>query len=80
MALHNWPFLGRSQPLAVTGGSGSYLIQSDGSKILDAAGGAIVVNIGQAEIKCLGVEIRKLNPALNIYRGHLFPFVWNCHL
>jgi len=46
MAMHNWPFLGRTQPLVVAGGSGSYLIQPDGSKILDAAGGAIVVNIG----------------------------------
>ena len=51
MALHNWPFLGRSQPLAVTGGSGSYLIQADGSKILDAAGGAIVVNIGHGRVE-----------------------------
>lgn len=46
MPLSRWPFLGRSQPLSVTGGQGSYLLQSDGSKILDAAGGAIVVNIG----------------------------------
>ena len=51
MALHNWPFLGRSQPLAVVGGSGSYLIQADGSKILDAAGGAIVVNIGHGRVE-----------------------------
>ena len=51
MALHNWPFLGRSQPPAVTGGSGSYLIQADGSKILDAAGGAIVVNIGHGRVE-----------------------------
>ena len=44
--MHKWPFLGRSQPLEVTGASGSYLLKADGSRILDAAGGAIVVNIG----------------------------------
>ena len=46
MTLHDWPFLGRTEPLTVTGGKGAYLLKKDGTKILDAAGGAIVVNIG----------------------------------
>ena len=46
MTLHNWPFLGRSRPFEVTHAEGAYLYRPDGTKILDAGGGAIVVNIG----------------------------------
>jgi len=33
-------------PLAIARAEGAYLIQPDGRRILDAAGGAVVVNIG----------------------------------
>lgn len=43
--LADWPFLpGRSPRIAR--GRGAYLITDDGREILDAAGGAIVVNVG----------------------------------
>ena len=44
--LHSWPFLGRSKPLAIARAKGAYLYQQDGKEILDAGGGAIVVNVG----------------------------------
>ncbi len=46
--LRRVPFLPRpgGSPLAIDRAEGAYLITSDGRRILDAAGGAIVVNIG----------------------------------
>ena len=44
--LHQWPFLGRSRPFEVARAEGAYLFQPDGKPILDAGGGAIVVNVG----------------------------------
>lgn len=41
----NWPFLGRAT-MRVTRAEGAYLYTEDGRDILDAAGGAIVVNVG----------------------------------
>jgi adenosylmethionine-8-amino-7-oxononanoate aminotransferase len=41
----NWPFLRARNPTIVRA-EGVYLITSDGRRILDAAGGAIVANIG----------------------------------
>ena len=41
-----WPFVPRAQPLSIQRTKGAYLYFKDGSKVLDAAGGAIVVNIG----------------------------------
>lgn len=41
-----WPFVPRAQPLSIQHTEGAYLYLKDGTKILDAAGGAIVVNIG----------------------------------
>ena len=46
MTLHSWPFLGRTQPFEVVRAEGAYLYREDGSAILDAGGGAVVVNIG----------------------------------
>ena len=43
--LCEWPFVpGRA--MRITGGEGAWLIADDGRRILDAAGGAIVTNIG----------------------------------
>jgi len=43
--MRDWPFIaGRST--RITGGEGAWLIADDGRRILDAAGGAIVVNVG----------------------------------
>lgn len=41
-----YPFLPGTAPMTITGGAGSYLHTSDGRRILDAGGGAIVTNIG----------------------------------
>lgn len=46
MTLHSWPFLGRTLPMTVARAEGAYLYQADGTPILDAAGGAVVANIG----------------------------------
>ncbi|MEM8766345.1 MAG: aminotransferase class III-fold pyridoxal phosphate-dependent enzyme [Pseudomonadota bacterium] len=45
MANVNWPFIPAPMP-EITGSDGVYLEQADGRRILDAAGGAIVANIG----------------------------------
>jgi adenosylmethionine-8-amino-7-oxononanoate aminotransferase len=47
-AARSYPFLGRGSapPLAIARTEGSFLVTSDGRRILDAAGGAIVANIG----------------------------------
>lgn len=42
----NWPFIPREQPLSIQRTEGAYLYLDDGRKILDAAGGAVVVNVG----------------------------------
>jgi len=44
-AAADWPFIPGSGPLIVDG-DGAWLIRDDGQRILDAAGGAIVTNIG----------------------------------
>ncbi len=44
--LYSWPFLGRSKPIEISHAEGAYLYTKSGDAILDAAGGAIVVNIG----------------------------------
>ncbi|MHB8528080.1 MAG: aminotransferase family protein [Caulobacteraceae bacterium] len=41
----DWPFLPAPSP-RIVGGQGAWLIADDGQRILDAAGGAIVTNIG----------------------------------
>ena len=47
-AARAYPFLGRGSapPLAISRTEGCFLVTSDGQRILDAAGGAIVANIG----------------------------------
>jgi len=46
MTLHAWPFLGRNRPIEVARAEGAYLYTPDGQAVLDAAGGAIVANVG----------------------------------
>ena len=41
-----WPFIGSTRHFEIVGADGAYLIASDGRRILDAAGGAIVSNVG----------------------------------
>jgi adenosylmethionine-8-amino-7-oxononanoate aminotransferase len=42
-----WPFVpGRSDPLRISRAEGAWLYTDDGRRILDAAGGAIAVNVG----------------------------------
>jgi adenosylmethionine-8-amino-7-oxononanoate aminotransferase len=42
----HWPFISTGRTLEIAGAEGAYLIQRDGRRLLDAAGGAIVANIG----------------------------------
>jgi len=42
----DWPFLPAKNPIEISHAKGAYLYTKDGSKILDAAGGAVVANIG----------------------------------
>ena len=44
--LTSWPFLGRTEPFEVARAEGAYFYTPDNKPILDAAGGAIVINIG----------------------------------
>lgn len=44
--MSNYPFLPFGRPVSVRRGDGAYLVMDDGRRILDAAGGAIVTNIG----------------------------------
>lgn len=41
-----WPFLPQKRPNSLSHAKGAYLHMKDGSKILDAAGGAIVTSVG----------------------------------
>lgn len=41
-----WPFVPAARNLNIVGAEGAYLESADGQRILDAAGGAIVVNVG----------------------------------
>jgi adenosylmethionine-8-amino-7-oxononanoate aminotransferase len=43
--LKDWPFIPSRSP-RIVGGEGAWLIADDGQRILDAAGGAIVTNVG----------------------------------
>ena len=46
-----WPFVSGSEPVSVSRAEGAYLYLADGSKILDAAGGCIVSNIGHGVVE-----------------------------
>ena len=46
MELIKWPFLKQTWGIEFERSEGTYLYTKDGRKILDAAGGAIVSNIG----------------------------------
>jgi adenosylmethionine-8-amino-7-oxononanoate aminotransferase len=46
-----WPFVPSSEPVSVSRAEGAYLYLADGSKILDAAGGCIVSNIGHGVVE-----------------------------
>ncbi len=46
-----WPFLPGRSPTELSHAKGAYLYLKDGSKILDAAGGAIVTSIGHGRVE-----------------------------
>ena len=50
--LRDWPFL-PSRAMRVVRGEGAWLIADDGRRILDAAGGAIVVNVGHGRAEVM---------------------------
>jgi adenosylmethionine-8-amino-7-oxononanoate aminotransferase len=55
-----WPFVPRGGPLKVQRAEGAYFFTEDGSPILDAAGGAIVVNVGQGRPEVADAVAREL--------------------
>jgi adenosylmethionine-8-amino-7-oxononanoate aminotransferase len=55
-----WPFVPRGGPLKVQRAEGAYFFTEDGSPILDAAGGAIVVNVGQGRPEVAEAVAREL--------------------
>jgi len=61
-AAREYPFLGRGSgpPLAISRTEGCFLFTSDGRRILDAAGGAIVANIGYGREEVAEVARRAL--------------------
>jgi adenosylmethionine-8-amino-7-oxononanoate aminotransferase len=42
----HWPFINTARNIEIVGAGGAFLIQADGERLLDAAGGAIVINVG----------------------------------
>ena len=50
-----WPFVSRAQPLFVERTEGAYLYLKDGTQILDAAAGCIVVSIGHGREEVVDV-------------------------
>lgn len=50
--LRDWPFL-PSRAMRVVRGEGAWLVADDGRRILDAAGGAIVVNVGHGRAEVM---------------------------
>jgi adenosylmethionine-8-amino-7-oxononanoate aminotransferase len=55
-----WPFVPRGGPLKIQRAEGAYFFTEDGSPILDAAGGAIVVNVGQGRPEVAEAVAREL--------------------
>jgi len=56
-----WPFVpGRA--VRIVGGEGAWLIADDGRRILDAAGGAIVTNIGHGRGEVMDAIARSGTP------------------
>ncbi len=58
--LTDYPFIPGPAPLMIVGGEGSYLITADGRRILDAAGGALVCNIGHGRAEVAEVAASSL--------------------
>jgi adenosylmethionine-8-amino-7-oxononanoate aminotransferase len=59
--LTEWPFL-PARSMRIVGGEGAWLIADDGRRILDAAGGAIVTNVGHGRAE-VGEAIAKASCA-----------------
>ena len=56
--MSTYPFIPFGRPISVTRGEGAYLVMGDGRRILDAAGGAIVTNIGHGRTEVAEVVAR----------------------
>jgi adenosylmethionine-8-amino-7-oxononanoate aminotransferase len=55
--LRDWPFL-PARAVRIVRGEGAWLIGDDGRRILDAAGGAIVVNVGHGRAEVMEAVAR----------------------
>ena len=54
------PFVPFSTPISIASAEGAYLIRPDGQRILDAGGGAIVMNIGHGREEVAAVAAKAL--------------------
>jgi 4-aminobutyrate aminotransferase-like enzyme len=61
---HDWPFIAGRSP-RIVGGEGAWLICDDGRRILDAAGGAIVANVGHGRGEVVEAMARAAAGALD---------------
>jgi adenosylmethionine-8-amino-7-oxononanoate aminotransferase len=58
-----WPFVPRGAPFQVARAEGVWLVTDDGRRILDAAGGAIVANVGHGRPEVARAVARELETA-----------------
>ena len=66
--MSNYPFVPAGTPISVTRGEGAYLVMADGSRLLDAAGGAIVTNIGHGRS-----EVARAVAEATEFEGYVVP-------
>jgi adenosylmethionine-8-amino-7-oxononanoate aminotransferase len=68
-----WPFVGSTRPFQIVGSDGVWLVASDGRRILDAAGGAIVCNVGHGRAVVADAVARATREATYVVPPWLTP-------
>jgi adenosylmethionine-8-amino-7-oxononanoate aminotransferase len=58
-----WPFIGGTRPFEIVASEGAWLVTDDGRRILDAAGGAIVANVGHGRAEVADAVARATREA-----------------
>ena len=66
--MSNYPFIPFGRPISVARSEGAYLVMGDGRRILDAAGGAIVTNIGHGR-----TEVAEVVAQATAEEGYVVP-------
>ena len=68
-----WPFVPANSPISLSHAEGAYLHLKDGSRILDAAGGAVVTNIGHGRSEVADAIHFLASDAAAMITGHTLP-------